>query len=107
MIKKRDLTKLAKHMNDGVRRPISDIKLDEMLESYFCTDADLKVPLSRMGLSQIIIEKFRKKMASMGYKETVKLQGGNGKPQLVKFSPENMCYYASQQKAIVLRSEFV
>ena len=55
----------------------------------------------------MIIEKFRKKMASMGYKETVKLQGGNGKPQLVKFSPENMCYYASQQKAIVLRSEFV
>ena len=107
MIGKREFNKLRKAMNEGARRPLSDIKLNEMLESYFCDDPDEKVALSRMGLTQIVVQKFRKQMASMGYKEAVKLQGGNGKSQAIKFSVENMAYYAQNQNMIIQSGHYI
>lgn len=106
MISKSDYKKLKEMVNDNTKTGLSDLQLKRMLKSYFCDDATKKEPLSRMNLAQWWVDRFRKSMKKLGYKETISLLGGCGNSGPVKFSAENAYLYATQQNMIIPAKEF-
>lgn len=105
-VTKANYKKLKEMVNQGARKGLSDAQIQRMITSYFCDNAEIKEPFSRMGLAQWWVDRFKKAMRKLGYKETVCLRGGSHGGGEIKFSVQNFKYFATMQNAIIPSKEF-